>query len=88
MDQLNPILLKGSNRIMCSDCNGIFFTQTFVFQKISKFKVGSPEDIIVPIPVHRCSDCGTPNMDELAMVNKMVESAGESETPIKKLIIE
>jgi hypothetical protein len=72
--EMNPMLLKGSERLQCIECNCIFFTQTFIFQKISKFKVGAPQDVNVPIPVHRCSDCGAPIQDELDSINEMVKS--------------
>jgi DNA-directed RNA polymerase subunit RPC12/RpoP len=84
--ELNPLLLKGSDRLKCTNCGCIFFVQTFIFQKINKFKVGSPNDVIVPIPVHRCSDCGTPIQDELESINEMVTPISQNEGIIKNLI--
>lgn len=74
MSELNPMLLKGSNRLSCQSCSGIFFNQYLVFQKISKFKVGAPTDVIVPMPVHRCADCGTPIQEDLDLLNELVAS--------------
>ena len=86
MNEINPALLKGSERISCLNCDGIFFQQVNVFQKISKFKVAAPNDVIVPLMLHRCSDCGQPIQDELDMINDMTKAnINEPEAIIKNL---
>jgi hypothetical protein len=44
----------------CVSCGGRFFKQTFMFRRVSKILVGAPQDQLIPIPVFRCDDCGTP----------------------------
>ena len=43
---------------VCPKCGGIYFREVVVFKKISKLKVGAPEDIHYPLPIHICDKCG------------------------------
>lgn len=61
LSKMDPYtLLKNSKPEVCPNCDGSFFKQTFMFRRVSKILVGSPQDQLVPIPVFRCDDCGTP----------------------------
>ena len=61
LSKMDPyMLLKNSKPEVCPNCDGSFFKQTFMFRRVSKILVGSPQDQLVPIPVFRCDDCGTP----------------------------
>jgi len=61
IQQMDPTtLINQSKPEICGNCDGQFFRQTFMFRRISKILVGAPQDQLVPIPVFRCDDCGTP----------------------------
>ncbi len=61
LSKMDPYaLLKNSKPEVCPNCDGSFFKQTFMFRRVSKILVGAPQDQLVPIPVFRCDDCGTP----------------------------
>lgn len=56
-DQPRINLMTDSNSIQC-ECDSIFFVESFLLRKVSKLIAGSPEDIVQPVPVYRCQDCG------------------------------
>lgn len=64
---------------VCSNCDGRFFAQTFMFRRVSKILVGAAQDQLVPIPVFRCDDCGTPIGDMVPDENKL---ASDNESKI------
>lgn len=55
-----PIDLTKSTGIFCENCDGMFFEQTSMFRRISRLLVGAPQDVILPVMVFVCRDCGTP----------------------------
>ena len=77
----NKALLAQSKEISCAQCGGIFFRQTFALRKISKLAVGAPQDIVIPMAIHRCDDCGTPLEEEMITLNKI---AGGGAPPKKE----
>jgi len=44
--------------ITCPECQGMYFRQVLVINKISKFITGDTKDQLAPIPLFRCDDCG------------------------------
>lgn len=73
LSKMDPYaLLKNSKPEVCPNCDGSFFKQTFMFRRVSKILVGAPQDQLVPIPVFRCDDCGTP-------IGDMVPEDGDAE---------
>ena len=50
--------LSQTTGVECSNCHGIFFKQSVLIRKISKFLTGEPEDRIIPMVIFRCDDCG------------------------------
>ena len=85
MENINPIILKGSTRLTCENCGGIFFKQVVLFHSISKFKVGATEDVVIPLSVSRCDDCGMPIQAELKHIDELVkvEEIGAAADSIK-----
>jgi len=74
IQQLDPkILLNQSKPEICPQCDGNFFRQTFMFRRVSKILVGAPQDQLIPIPVFRCDDCGTPIGDMVPDDNNETE---------------
>lgn len=51
--------LEQATFIECSNCKSNVMQSLSVFMKFSKILAGTPDDIIQPIPVIVCSDCGT-----------------------------
>ncbi len=58
-NQLNQ-LLKDSKGYECVSCGSKFFKNVFLMRSVSKFLTQTPQDMVIPIPVWRCDDCGTP----------------------------
>lgn len=70
---MSPVgLLAQSVPEECTSCGGRFYKQTFMFRRVSKILVGSPQDQLVPIPVFRCDDCGTPIGDMIPDENELM----------------
>ena len=55
--------LSKTTPIVCEECGNDTFTQVLYARKVSKFLVGSPEDITKFIPTLSCSKCGHVNKD-------------------------
>ena len=47
--------------IVCDECGGKTFIQTFILRRASKFLTASAEDSILTIPVLSCTGCGHVN---------------------------
>jgi len=47
--------------VSCENCGGQFFKQSVMLRKIAKLLVGTDQDMLVPVPVFRCDDCGYVN---------------------------
>ena len=61
IQQMDPRqLLSQSVPEDCKNCGGMMFKQSFMFRRISKILIGATQDQLVPIPVFRCDDCGSP----------------------------
>lgn len=65
--QMNPAqlaeMLKSAKDMICENCNCIFFKQVIILKKVSKVIAATPDDVVIPIPIYRCDDCGTPIMN-------------------------
>lgn len=89
MEQFNPAILKGSKTIKCEECGSMFFTTETILQSVSKFKIGSPEDVIIPLNINRCSECGNPITEQLESIFKLIEDvkvpeANDNIRPLKR----
>jgi len=52
-------IMNNSKPHIC-ECGGTFFKQVFTMRTVSKIFSGTPADAMIPIPMWRCDDCGTP----------------------------
>ena len=50
--------LGKSKPIVCSHCGDDVFVTAGKFRKISKLITGTPQDVVVPIDVMLCANCG------------------------------
>lgn len=57
-DRQLQLALQDSTGFSCSNCNGIFFKQSFLIRKWSKILTGTPQDYVDLVPAFRCEDCG------------------------------
>jgi hypothetical protein len=55
--------LKDSTGVKCEKCEHQVFLESYVIRKISKILVGSPSDVVVPVPIFTCAACGHVNED-------------------------
>lgn len=71
--QMSPQqLIQNSKSFNCENCGGMFFKQVMVLRTLSRLVTGSPQDQLVPFPVFRCDDCGTPIQD---MIPREIEKS-------------
>ena len=56
--QQAKIDLGKSKPVVCADCGYDVFVDGAKFRKISKLITGTPQDIVVPIEVMLCGNCG------------------------------
>ena len=44
--------------VTCSKCEGERFSPTFIIKKVSAFQSPTGEEILVPIQLYKCDECG------------------------------
>ena len=66
--QITPEMLEQADDLSCGSCGGIFISTVVNYKRINKILIGTPQDYLIPTPVHRCSDCG-----ELFDMNEAIE---------------
>lgn len=50
--------LSQAKEITCHNCNGTIFLPANKFLKIPKISAGTPQDVLIPVEVYLCGDCG------------------------------
>ena len=51
--------------IGCENCEGEFFTPSFMIKKLSALQSPSGQKMFVPVQIFRCDECGLPiNTDD------------------------
>ncbi len=50
--------LSQAKEITCQNCNGTIFLPANKFLKIPKISAGTPQDVLIPVEVYLCGDCG------------------------------
>lgn len=53
-------IMANSKPYACEECGGKYFRQVNTIRLISKVFTGSPVDSLLPLPMFRCDDCGSP----------------------------
>ena len=53
--QINPDDLQ---EITCEKCEGIYFSPSFTMKKISALQSPTGQNMIVPVQVFKCDNCG------------------------------
>lgn len=56
--QITQEMVENADDLSCPSCGCVFISTVVNYKRISKFHLGTPQDALVPIPIHRCSDCG------------------------------
>jgi DNA-directed RNA polymerase subunit RPC12/RpoP len=56
--QQPKIDLSQAKEITCQNCNGSIFINGNKFLKIPKIAAGTPQDVLIPVEVFLCGDCG------------------------------
>ena len=56
--QQPKIDLSQAKEITCQNCNGSIFINGNKFLKVPKIAAGTPQDILIPVEVFLCGDCG------------------------------
>lgn len=53
-----PIDLTQAKEITCQNCEGSIFLPANKFLKVPKISAGTPQDLLIPVEVFLCGDCG------------------------------
>jgi DNA-directed RNA polymerase subunit RPC12/RpoP len=56
--QQPKIDLSQAKEITCQNCGGTIFINGNKFLKIPKISAGTPQDVLIPVEVFLCGDCG------------------------------
>lgn len=56
--------LSNARDMNCGSCNYPYFVQAVMVKRISKIVTGTPNDVVIPVDVLLCGNCGKP-MEEL-----------------------
>ncbi len=56
--QQPKIDLSQAKEITCQNCGGTIFINGNKFLKIPKITAGTPQDVLIPVEVFLCGDCG------------------------------
>jgi DNA-directed RNA polymerase subunit RPC12/RpoP len=66
--------LKASKPMVCTDCGFDIFVSGAKFRTISRLVTSTPQDVIIPIDVYLCGDCGKVNEKLLPEEIKKLDS--------------
>ena len=50
--------LSQAKEIVCPECGGSVFISGNKFLKIPKIIAGTPQDVLIPVEIQLCGDCG------------------------------
>jgi len=50
--------LSQAKEITCQNCEGSIFLPANKFLKVPKIAAGTPQDLLIPVEVYVCGDCG------------------------------
>ena len=56
--QQPKIDLSQAKEITCQNCESTIFLPANKFLKIPKISAGTPQDVLIPVEVYLCGDCG------------------------------
>jgi len=79
LEQQVRISLENSTGILCDECKNDTFTEVVYLRRVSKLLTGSPDDMIMNIPVFACSKCGHINK-QFRLIEK------PEDKPVSKII--
>lgn len=58
--QQPKIDLKKSKPMVCNECGFDIFVPGVKFRTISKIITGTPQDVMIPVDLYLCGECGKP----------------------------
>lgn len=56
--QQPKIDLSQAKEITCQNCNGTIFIDANKFLKVPRIAAGTHQDLLIPVQVYLCGDCG------------------------------
>lgn len=54
-------LIRTAEDVKCDECSATNFINIYRIRKVSGLMSGSGRDMVVPVPVYACADCGHVN---------------------------
>lgn len=68
-------MLDNAVDLVCPSCGCMFINPVVQYKLVNKLLIGTPQDMLIPIPVNRCSDCG-----EVFDIEQAVEAANSNQS--------
>lgn len=59
------VSIKQSKEVECKNCGYSIYIQSVHLRKIPKMLVGAPQDVLIPVDVFLCGNCGELNTELL-----------------------
>ena len=59
------VSIKQSKAVECQECGYDIYVNAVHLRKIPKIVVGSPQDVLIPVEVFLCGNCGEVNQELL-----------------------
>jgi hypothetical protein len=56
-------ILKGAEDVFCKMCGSNVYESLYVLKKLSAEASPSGSDVVVPVPIFKCTSCGEINYD-------------------------
>jgi len=54
-------MIRSAEDVTCDECGGSSFINVYKIRKISGLLTGTGKDMVVPVPIYACADCGHVN---------------------------
>ena len=74
-------LIRSAQDVVCDSCGGTNFINIYKIRKISGLMSGSGKDMVIPVPVYACADCGHVNEKFLKSVGLDRDEPARSDAP-------
>lgn len=79
-------LIRTAEDVTCDACGASNFINIYKIRKISGLMSGSGRDMVVPVPVYACADCGHVNEKFLKSVGLDRDTPAKDDTPQSPIV--
>ena len=75
--------MENSEPIICDSCNNDTFVEVNYLRRVSRLLTGTPQDLVLNIPVFACSKCG--HINEAFRLQEKKKDQEKPESPLINL---